>query len=185
MVDHQNPDRDPNAADDPLDILRDAWNEVAAPDPVRELEDEDRETQDVVKWMAAGWQQIPIPERREVSTAETITRRSSDRAPWIPSLALAAAVLLLAVSTWKFMQPQTSTDPLTDQTANAEGEGDASKTDPGVEGPGPSTDATQADLPSVQLIANDEQKVQILAGKVRLTMLRGTAASPETESTEN
>ncbi len=173
-------------ATDPLDSLRNAWAEHPTPNPVRELEDEDDITQQAVQWMAEGWKQIPVPQRtlQTIGSQETASpKRKASRTPWIPSLALAAAALLLALGTWRFMQPQTTVDPLTERTANAEGEGNAEGADPGSTDPEPETTATQANLPSKQLIVNDEEKVQILAGKVRLTMLRG-AADPVANQTD-
>jgi hypothetical protein len=171
---------------DPLDALRQAWAEQPTPDPVRELEDEDDVTQKAVQWMADGWKQIPLPQRslQSIGARETASpKRRASRTPWIPSLALAAAALLLSLATWRFMQPQTTDDPLTERTANAEGEENAEGAGPGSADPNPAPNATQANLPSMQLIANDEEKVQILAGKVRLTMLKG-AADPSANQTE-
>lgn len=188
MADFDPRNRDLHGPDDPIDALRDAWNQVDTPEATRTLAEEDDVSREAVQWMAEGWKQIPIPQPTLPSQQSPSGERiaANAKSAWVPSLVLAAAALFLAAATWRFMQPQNTVDPLTDQTANAEGDGNADETDPGTAVPDQGSDATQAQLPSVQLIANDEEKVQILAGKVRLTMLRGaaTATATENDSTE-
>lgn len=188
MADFDHRDRygnkDPRA-NDPLDTLRDAWAKLPMPEPVRDLEDEDSVTQQAVKWMADGWKNIPIPATPPLQSARPVQKRRM-RSWVIPSLSLAAAGLLLALATWRFMQPPTNTEPLTEKMVNAEGEGNVVGSDPGEADPDAVATTTQANQPSAKLVENNDEKVQILAGKVRLTMLRGTAASraPQNDQTE-
>jgi hypothetical protein len=140
---------------DPLDQLRNAWQQVEAPQADRELSDEDATTQEAVQWMASAWQQVPIPEFRSEQKPKAkplVWRR----------LALAAAVLLIATLSWPKSeiadnQTEETVAPLPPETPSA---------------------------PPARLIANDEEKIEILSGKVRLTMMRGPVASPETDSTD-
>ncbi|NQU47680.1 MAG: hypothetical protein HQ519_03450 [Planctomycetes bacterium] len=140
---------------DPLDPLRDAWQQVEAPQADRELSDEDAATQEAVQWMASAWQQVPIPEFRSEQKPKSkplLWRR----------LALAAAALLIATLSWP------ESEIADNQTKEI------------VAPPPPPAPAT----PRARLIANDEEKIEILSGKVRLTMLRGPVASPDTDSTD-
>ncbi len=140
---------------DPLDPLRDAWQQVEAPQADRDLCDEDAATQEAVQWMASAWQQVPIPEFRSEQKPKSkplLWRR----------LALAAAALLIATLSW----------PKAEIADNQTKEIVA-----------PPLPATPTAAPA-RLIANDDEKIEILSGKVRLTMLRGPVASPETDSTD-
>ena len=58
---------------EPLDELREDWQALVPPAPVRPLADEDAETRAAVDWMHGAWNALEAPEPRSVPTALTRT----------------------------------------------------------------------------------------------------------------
>jgi hypothetical protein len=128
---------------------------------VRELEDEDAMTQEAVQWMASAWAQMEVPQSRKPVLQ---IRRFA--------LPAAAALLLSALLFWNARYPaQEDLDP-TGLIATAPGQTPA----PSSPAPPDSPSAESAKPESPQLLANNAEHVQMRAGTVRLTMLRGNEA---------
>jgi len=145
------------AEHDPCRDLREVWQQVDAPSAAPCLSDQDELTRNAVQWMSTAWQQIEIP------AARLPQRRPSFRSWKMP---LAAAALLVISSVILLQKPQPEPSSVTTQTAaQVHPLASAVVPNPGQLAP--------------RLIASTEQKVEILSGHVRLTMLRVPSGAPE------
>ncbi len=156
---------------DPLDHLRDTWQQVDTPPVTRRLEDEDEATRKVVNWMEEAWRQVEIPAADLPPQQPLLQLRK-----WtLPSTAaLAAALLISAIMLWD-PRPEILSESESSQLAvDRPSETKEQRAD------GPLRKASQ--LTTSTLIANAPEKMEILTGRVRLTMLRGQYASTEPNS---
>ena len=160
---------------DPLDSFKDQWQRMDPPSAVRSLEEEDALTQEAVAWMAKGWSQIETPEA-------SIPRRPRALRIRNYSMAIAAALLIGVVTFWTSQQNWREKSKALNLVVSAP--------DPEVQHL--STDSSSAAQPPLPvkepvaplLIANTEDQVQVLSGRVRLTMLRDPGISPESKPTD-
>jgi len=94
-----------DAPDDPLRLLRDAWEDFERPAPNRTLSEEDARTREVVAWMREAWDTVGFPDRVGPVVVPTPpgnvpTQRDARPLPawlsrWGGAVAVAAAAILL------------------------------------------------------------------------------------------
>ncbi len=153
---------------DPMDHLHDAWRQMDTPPVTRKLNEEDATTQEVVNWMEQAWQQVEVPVVELPRRGSLISFRK-----WALAGAAAVAAALL-ISVINFLNPQSGI--LTDgNSINIAVDRPTVPEDLQVDDP--IADVSQ--LTTSKLIANTPEKVEILSGRVRLTMLRGQSTSTE------
>lgn len=127
---------------DPIKLLHDAWSELNSPAETPPLQDENSETRETVDWMQQAWSQIDVPQ------AQLPQRVRIWRFP-IFTTSIAAALLL---SAFIFMlQSNTKKEEIATPSIVV---------------------AAPMRTEKPKLLANDNEKMQVLAGKVRLTMLK-------------
>ncbi len=174
---------------DPIDQLHGAWQQLDAPPAVRSLQEEDELTQEVVDWLACGWEQVEIP---PLPLSLPLPRRgglSRRRSMSLPRVLLAAAALLIGfLFVLNAFGPEDEGVEPSDLVAEVpiQGPGQVPAQVPvqvPVQVPTPAEgSAAPARSPNApQLISSTPEQVQILSGSVRLTMLRGASASTEPE----
>jgi len=140
---------------DPLDQLQEAWAQMDVPAAERDLLEEDSLTQESVAFLQQAW--------RQVETPQIVLPRLSRLLRILTYVASAAAALLVSALVF-FMQPKT----------------------PHKDIASPSVMASANELPSApKLIENNQKEVQVLAGKVRLTMLRKSGISPSAQTNDS
>jgi hypothetical protein len=148
---------------DPLQHLHDAWQQLDSPPAARTFSEEDDITRDAVDWASAAWQKIEVP-------AVRLPRPKASFRFYKQALA-AAAVLLL--STLMLLHEPTTGDPQDSHKVVQ-----ISPSTPAIVAPDAAPAAPIAISP--RLIASTDEKVEILSGTVRLTMLRGPSSSAKT-----
>lgn len=160
---------------DPLDALKDQWQTMLAPPAVRALEDEDAVTKAAVAWMAKGWSQIEIPPASLPRRPRVLRFRNT-------SLAIAAALLIGFAVLWTTQQTLQEEVDAPRLVVSAPAPLPEASQDSIATGGQPSLPPAKA--PSPILIANTQDQVQVLSGKVRLTMLRDPGISPDSKPTD-
>ncbi|PCJ51585.1 MAG: hypothetical protein COA70_13950 [Planctomycetota bacterium] len=140
---------------DPLERLQNAWANLDTPTMDRDLADEDSSTQESVAYLKQAWAQVEIPNVVLPQPARIWKKVGL----WT---SIAAALLVSALVF--FMNPNA--------TQKSMGQ--------------PSMTASAPErLSSPRLIATTKSQVQVLAGRVRLTMLRDPNISPSVPTTDS
>ena len=154
--------RDP----DPLEELRESWNSLEPPAPVRDLAAEDAETRAAVRWMASTWNALEAPEPRAVPTPirSTVVRRAAPVLSLAPRLALAAAAGLFVWFGFVASRPDPSDTALSNSGLSQSGAANGA----------PELAAVTAPSAPV-LLAATEERVEMRSGGVRLVLLQPPA----------
>ena len=152
--------RDP----EPLDALREDWQALVPPAPVRPLADEDAETRTAVDWMRSTWNALEAPEPGSVPTAltRTLASRPAPRLRLVPRIALALAAGLVAWFGFAVLRP--AQDPTSSTEAPVE-----------------LASVETAPAPSMQaapiVLAANTERVELRSGSVRLVLLQPPATN--------
>lgn len=139
--------------------LRALWDAVEAPPAHRTLDGEDDETRAAVAWLRDAYSRVEAAR----APVAVVPQRRVRRTPLLLAVAAAAALLLLARVALRDAQPHA----LPEQ-ARAE-----PPTQPAPPAPAPpaGTAPDAAAPPEVQVLASDEQRLELRAGTVRLILL--------------
>ncbi len=163
---------------DPLDLLQNAWQTMPSEDATPSLEDSDSLTQDTVTWMAEAWQQMEIPAAELPKRQRILSWRS------LTVMASAAAALLISALILLNWSDQDGKD-LEPHHVTVNGV-EQDQPEVPVEPSDPTNGATaQPDKTAApKLLAATPERVEVLSGRVRLTMLTPGPAS-DSQSTDS
>lgn len=165
---------------DPLDLLQEAWQSLPAEESTPSLKDSDSTTQQSVAWMRDAWQQMEIPVAALAKRRRILSWRS-----WsLSAVAAAAAALLISALIFLNSQDSISKD-LEPNHVTVNGVGPTLPTAPDSPPDPPLEPPTQPDAATPKLLAATPDRVEVLSGRVRLTMLRSSASASDPQSTDS